>query len=127
MSSLGFGFLVPLFFIHVGASFDLSALALHGIVSGALLITAIMMVIRILAAFVLRKISGSKNALLIAVSLSMPLTLLIAVATIGYETHLIDLLSYYQLILASLFEIIISMISIKLIHGKKTGAAAAEA
>jgi Kef-type K+ transport system membrane component KefB len=116
MSSLGFGFLVPLFFIHVGASFDLSALAIQGVVSGALLITFLMIMIRILAAFVLKMIDGSKNALLAGLSLSMPLTLLIAVATIGYETHLIDLLNYYRLILASLFEILISMISIKLIH-----------
>ncbi|MEA3419863.1 MAG: cation:proton antiporter [Campylobacterota bacterium] len=116
MSSLGFGFLVPLFFIHVGASFDLSALALQGIVSGALLITFLMIIMRILAAFVLKTIHGSRNALLVALSLSMPLTLLIAVATIGYETHLIDLLSYYQLILASLFEILISMIAIKILQ-----------
>ncbi len=118
MSSLGFGFLVPLFFIHVGASFDLSALALQGIVTGALLITFLMILIRVLAAIVLKTIDGSINALLVAVSLSMPLTLLIAVATIGYETHLIDILSYYQLILASLFEILISMVAIKLLHGR---------
>jgi len=126
MSSLGFGFLVPLFFIHVGASFDLSALAIPGVVSGALLVTFLMISIRILAAFVLKMIDGSKNALLAGLSLSMPLTLLIAVATIGYEAHLIDLLNYYRLILASLFEILISMISIKLIytyHSKKEKAA----
>jgi len=119
MSSLGFGFLVPLFFIHVGASFDLSALALQGIVSGAALITFLMIMMRILAAFVLKKHYGSRNALLAGLSLSMPLTLLIAVATIGYEAHLIDLLSYYQLILASIFEIIISMTTIKILHARR--------
>lgn len=118
MSSLGFGFLVPLFFIHVGASFDLNALALEGIVSGALLITVLMIASRLLAAIVLKGISGSKDALLIALSLSMPLTLLVAVATIGYETKLLDLLTYYQLILASIFEILISMTIIKVIQTK---------
>ncbi|MBT8344582.1 MAG: cation:proton antiporter [Sulfurovum sp.] len=113
MSSLGFGFLVPLFFIHVGASFDLKALPLEGVVSGALLITVLMIVSRLFAAIVLRGISGSKDALLIALSLSMPLTLLVAVATIGYDTKLLDLLTYYQLILASIFEILISMTIIK--------------
>ena len=116
MSSLGFGFLVPLFFIHVGASFNLKALSYEGIISGAILITVLMVVIRLLAAVVLKKIGGSTNALLVALSLSMPLTLLIAVATIGFETHLIDLLTYYQLILASLFEILISMIAIKILN-----------
>ncbi len=119
MSSLGFGFLVPLFFIHVGASFDLKALPLEGVVSGALLITVLMLVSRLLAAIVLRGISGAKDALLIALSLSMPLTLLVAVATIGYETKLLDLLTYYQLILASIFEILISMTIIKALQTNK--------
>jgi len=113
MSSLGFGFLVPLFFIHVGASFDIRALSIEGVVTGALLITFLMLFSRILAAIVLKTITGSRDALLVALSLSMPLTLLVAVATIGYEAKLMDLLNYYQLILASIFEILISMIIIK--------------
>jgi len=116
MSSLGFGFLVPLFFIHVGASLDIKSLTVDGVVSGAILITFLMILSRILAAVVLKGISGSKDALLMALSLSMPLTLLVAVATIGYETKLLDLLSYYQLILASIFEILISMMMIKVLH-----------
>jgi len=120
MSSLGFGFLVPIFFIHVGASFDIRALALEGVVSGALLITGLMIISRVLAAFVLRGISGAENALLIGLSLSMPLTLLVAVATIGYNTKLLDLLTYYQLILASIFEILISMTIIKILKSRRT-------
>ncbi|MBL0722071.1 MAG: cation:proton antiporter [Sulfurovum sp.] len=118
VSSFGFGILVPIFFIHVGASFDLASLGTEGIITGATLITTLMMIIRILSAFVLRNIYGSKNALLVAFSLSMPLTLLVAVATIGYNAELIDLLSYYQLILASLLQILISMIAIKLLSKK---------
>jgi len=119
MSSLGFGFLVPLFFIHVGASFDMRALAIEGVVSGALLITAIMIFSRVLAGIALQGIIGSRDALLIALSLSMPLTLLVAVATIGYEYELLDLLSYYQLILASIFEILIAMTTIKILAKQK--------
>jgi Kef-type K+ transport system membrane component KefB len=119
MSSLGFGFLVPLFFIYIGASFDLQALGMPGVVSGALLITLLMISSRVLAAVVLQGISKKKDALLVALSLSMPLTLLIAVATIGYEAHLLEKLHYYQLILASIFEILISMITIKFLNGRK--------
>ena len=119
MSSLGFGFLVPLFFIHVGATFDLRSLAVEGVIYGALLITALMLLSRLFAAITLKKLSGSRDALMVALSLSMPLTLLIAVASIGYETKAIDLLSYYQLILASIFEIIISMTAIKILHNRK--------
>jgi Kef-type K+ transport system membrane component KefB len=119
MSSLGFGFLVPLFFIHVGASFDIQSLSISGVVTGALLITVLMILARILAAVTLKHISGAKDALLVALALSMPLTLLIAVATIGYETKLLDLLSYYQLILASMFEILIVMSTIKILQENK--------
>ena len=119
MSSLGFGFLVPIFFIHVGVSFNIKALFMEGVVSGALLITLLMLLSRILSAIVLRNISGKVDALLIALSLSMPLTLLIAVATIGYDNKLLDLLTYYQLILASIFEILISMTVIKLLENKR--------
>ncbi|BAF71046.1 cation:proton antiporter [Sulfurovum sp. NBC37-1] len=119
ISSLGFGFLVPLFFIHVGASFDLKSLIEEGVITGAFLITTLMILSRVLAAVVLKKISGSRDALLVAFSLSMPLTLLVAVATIGYETKLLHILSYYQLILASIFEVILSMLLIKWINSKK--------
>jgi Kef-type K+ transport system membrane component KefB len=119
MSNLGFGFLVPLFFIHVGSSFDIHALAIKGVIPGALLITLLMIITRLLAAVALKKISGAKEALLIGLSLSMPLTLLVAVATIGYDTKLLDQLTYYQLILASLFEILLSMTIIKILQTKK--------
>ncbi len=119
MSSLGFGFLIPIFFIHVGASFDLNSIVVEGVITGALLITTLMLLSRLLAAVVLKSISGSRDALLVGLSLSMPLTLLIAVATIGFETEWIDILSYYQLILASIFEIIISMTIIKILNSKK--------
>jgi Kef-type K+ transport system membrane component KefB len=120
MSSLGFGFLVPLFFIHVGVSFDLGSLMIPGVLSGALVITFLMVAMRIFAAFHLRRFHGSADALTVAFALSMPLTLLIAVATIGYTTNAIGLLTYYKLILASLFEVIFSMTAIKfMMHRKK--------
>ena len=119
MSSFGFGFLVPLFFIHVGASFDLNELWVEGIISGAVLITSLMIFSRVLAAIVLKGISNSKDALLIALSLSMPLTLLVAVATIGKNTGLLDDILYYQLILASMIEILFCMTLIKVLQQKR--------
>jgi Kef-type K+ transport system membrane component KefB len=113
LSSLGFGFLVPIFFIHVGASFDVRMLLVPGIVSGAVMITGVMLAIRLLAAFHLRRIVSAYDAVMVALALSMPLTLLVAVATIGYTTKHIDMFTYYSLILASLFEVLIAMIAIK--------------
>ena len=118
LSSLGFGFLVPLFFMHVGASFDLGSLQTPAILTGALTITAVMFGIRILAAFYLRTLIDKRSALMVALALSMPLTLQVAVATIGYTTKNIDIITYYQLILASLFEVIIAMLAIKALQAK---------
>ena len=113
LSSLGFGFLIPLFFIHVGVSFHLPSLLIPGVVSGALLIAAVMFAIRILASLSLIRVQGVLDALTVAIALSMPLTLLIAVATIGYTTNTISLITYYQLILASLIEVIVAMSALK--------------
>jgi len=113
LSSLGFGLLIPLFFIHVGVSFHLPSLMIPGVVSGALLIAGVMFAIRILAAVTLQKIQGLLDAITVAIALSMPLTLLIAVATIGYTTNNISLITYYQLILASLIEVIVAMTALK--------------
>lgn len=95
------------------------ALTIPGVISGALLITLLMIGSRIVAAGALRLIYGAKEALLTGLALSMPLTLLVAVATIGFNTNLLDMIGYYQLILASIFEILIGMVSIKLLHHHK--------
>jgi hypothetical protein len=46
----------------------------------------------------------------------MPLTLLIAMATLAYSANSIDKLHYYAFILAALFQVISVMIVIKLIN-----------
>ena len=116
MSSFGFGFLVPIFFIYIGASFDLETI----FITEVLEITAILLVgmfsIRIMASFTLSFITETRQALLISLALSMPLTLMIAIATIANENNgMINFHEYNAVILASLLEVIISMIGIKLL------------
>ena len=121
LESYGFGFLVPLFFVHVGTSFNLNALYVDGLIMTALLVTALMIGIRIVAAMVFNQTGSFKNSVLLALSHSMPLTLLIAIATLAYHQHSIDKFHYYAFILASLFEVIIVMLAIKVIvHPPKT-------
>lgn len=115
LESFGFGFLVPIFFVHVGTSFKLAALHVEGLISMALLVTALMIGIRLIAAMVFNKSGSFKDSVLLALSHAMPLTLLIAIATLAYHQHSIDKFHYYAFILASLFEVIIVMLSIKLI------------
>ena len=115
ISSFGFGFLVPIFFIHVGASFDLENILIPEVLLKTFILLLIMFTIRILSAYSLSFLIGKGNALLTALALSMPLTLMIAVATIGHEKHSIEEFDYYAVILASLLEVIIAMIAIKII------------
>jgi len=116
MSSFGFGFLVPIFFIYIGASFKLETIFIAEVLEIALILLVGMFAIRIIAAFTLSFITEKRQAILIALALSMPLTLMIAIATIANESNgMIDFHEYNAVILASLLEVIISMIGIKLL------------
>ena len=116
LASFGFGFLIPIFFIHIGSSFDLNALFIDGLIQKAIIITVVMIVMRLLASLVFIKELGFIDTLLFGLSHSMPLTLLIAMATLAYTANSIDKLHYYAFILAALFQVIGVMIVIKLLH-----------
>jgi len=118
LASFGFGFLIPIFFIHIGSSFDLDYLSMDGLISKALMIALVMIVIRVIASLVFIKELGMKDSILMGLSHSMPLTLLIAMATLAYNANSIDTLHYYAFILAALFQVISVMITIKLINYK---------
>jgi len=115
LESYGFGFVVPIFFVHVGASFNLAALYVDGLILMALLVSALMIGIRLLSAMVFNQGGSFKDSILLGLSHSMPLTLLIAIATLAYHQHSIDKFHYYAFILASLFEVIFVMMTIKMI------------
>jgi len=116
LASYGFGFLIPIFFIHIGSSFNLEALAMDGLIFKATIIALVMIFMRIIASLVFIKELGLRDALLMGLSHSMPLTLLIAMATLAFSANSIDKLHYYAFILAALFQVISVMIVIKIIH-----------
>jgi Kef-type K+ transport system membrane component KefB len=116
LASYGFGFLVPIFFIYIGTTFQLDSLAMDGLVTTALIITLAMISMRVAASLVFSRVLGARDAVLMGLSHSMPLTLLIAVATLAYHANSIDKLHYFAFILASLFQVIIVMVLIKVIH-----------
>ncbi len=116
LASYGFGFLIPIFFIHIGSSFNLEALAMQGLIEKALVITLVMIIMRLIASLVFIKELGVIDAVLMGLSHSMPLTLLIAMATLAFNANSIDKLHYYAFILAALFQVISVMIVIKIIH-----------
>ncbi len=120
LASYGFGFLIPIFFIHIGSSFNLDALTIDGLISKAVMIALVMVAMRVIASLVFVKALGLRDAVLMGLSHSMPLTLLIAMATLAYNANSIDTLHYYAFILAALFQVISVMIVIKLINNQKT-------
>ena len=119
LHSFGFGFLVPIFFIYVGTTFDLKLLSDPFVVVPAILIVLGMVGIRFIASFVaLRGLFNNRETVLISLGQSMPLTFLVAVATIGLNGNLLSRDEYSALILASMIEAIFIMLIIKLIHKK---------
>ena len=118
LAPFGFGFLITIFFIHVGTTFNLKYLLNIDVLRITLIIVLIMIVIRILSSLIFMKILNKQEILLFSLSLSMPLTLLIATATLAYQAQSIDLMHYNSFILASILEVLISMIGIKLILKK---------
>jgi Kef-type K+ transport system membrane component KefB len=116
ITSFGFGFLIPIFFIHVGASFDYSYFLSSIGMSIKILIA--MILIKLLASFTLTKLLKLKEMLLVSLSLSMPLTLLVATATVGYRAGIVNDVEYNALILASILEVVLFMIVIKFIANR---------
>jgi len=113
LEHFGFGWLVPIFFISVGASFDLRELFSEGLMQTSLQIVVAMVGIRVIGASLFIKDMGHQKALLLGLSHSMPLTLLIAVATLAYHNHSITEFYYFAFVLASILEVITVMIAIR--------------
>ncbi|UTJ06394.1 cation:proton antiporter [Arcobacter roscoffensis] len=115
LEHFGFGWLVPIFFISVGASFELTALLQDGLLIKALLIVAAMVGIRFVASMLFIKEMGWNKFFMIGLSHSMPITLLIAVTTLAYNNHSIDQEYYYAFILAAILEVLIVMVLIRIL------------
>jgi len=91
LSSIGFGFFIPVFFIDVGMSFDVGSLAGggfwddFGFIAGASIVAKIVpMLLLVLAGLRLRETAAA------GLLLAAPLTLLVAEARIGVHVGAID-------------------------------------
>ncbi|AJC85669.1 sodium/hydrogen exchanger family protein [Campylobacter sp. RM16704] len=116
LSSFGYGFLIPIFFIYIGSSFKLQMLLNPQVLIIAFSLTAFMIGLRIFCAMTFVKILGLKNTFLFGLSHSMPLTLLIAVATLSYQTNIITQDIYSGLVLTALLEAILAISLIKFVN-----------
>lgn len=113
LSSFGFGFLVPLFFIHIGTTIEYETLFIHGLWKTVFLFVFLTMLIRLLSSLVFVKTLGLRGTLLFALSQSIPLTLVIAAATVAYHANSIDELHYTALVIGSVLNVIVATVTIK--------------
>ena len=120
LSSFGFGFLVPIFFIHIGSTFKLSSLSSNEVIKDAIFIFCAMLATRLFSSVLFVGKLGLKGIFLFSLSQSMPLTLLVAVATIAHRSGEISDYSYSSFILASLAQAIIGTIIIKFLMQSKS-------
>ena len=98
---------------------DLRSILLPGVLPNIVIIVVSMFAFRLIASSVFLKEFKLKNTILTSLSLSMPLTLVIATATIGKTLEIINNEIYYALVLSSIFEAVLSMVLIKFVFNLK--------
>ncbi len=91
LDAIGFGFFIPIFFIMVGARFDVQSLLQS---TGALVLVPILVVfafaVKVVPALLLDKFFGRKNAIAAGFLLSARLSLIIAASAIGLRLGVIS-------------------------------------
>ena len=108
MSGFSYGFLVPIFFIHVGVEFDLRALLAPGVLLAAMKLLVAAVLVKLLAAGVLLFRGQSPRKVLAAgVLLSTRMSLVIAMAELGTRLGLLDRTLEAQIILLAVVTAII--------------------
>lgn len=118
LNEFGFGFLIPLFFVYIGTTLDFELIfADKSIVLHALQICVIMIIIRIISASLVFNsyFKNVKSIFLFALSDAMPLTFLIAMATLGLNIGALQIEQYYSFVLSAMLEAVLFMIVIKII------------
>ena len=115
LSPFGFGFLITIFFVHVGSSLKLSLISFE-LLKDSLVLTALMIGLRIVSSFLFYNELKLKNTILFGLSLSMPLTLLIAIATLAYQNHSISLYWFSVFVTTAVLEVIVTMVGVKVIN-----------
>ena len=116
IESFGFGFFVPIFFIYTGSTVKLEILD-YDILKHAIFIIFAIVIIRLLSSFfAFYKYLKFKQTLLFALSDSMPLTFLVAIAMLTFNYGLITQSEYFSFIIASIIDGLILMLLIRKLH-----------
>ena len=115
LSPFGFGFLITIFFVHVGRELKLSLISFE-LIKDSVILTFLMIILRIISSFLFFKELKFKNTILFGLSLSMPLTLLIAVAALAHQNHSINDYWFSVFVTTAVLEVIVTMLGVKIIN-----------
>jgi Kef-type K+ transport system membrane component KefB len=121
MSALSSGFFVPIFFISVGVAFDLTLLSWGGL-SSALGLGALLIVARIVPCFGLlgSRDLGVREAMGAAMLLGAPLTLLVAIASLGESLGVLDAAGAGVIVLLAILVSVALPVVFRLLVGQRT-------
>lgn len=117
LSGIGYGFLIPLFFIHVGMQFDLTNLLSPELIFFTLQLLGLAMAVKILPSLLFVFIGISlKRAVNAGFLLSSRLSLIIVAATIGLKYEFITEQYKDAIILLAVFTCLLGPSVFKLLH-----------
>lgn len=122
IAAIGNGLFIPIFFIVVGVRFDVGALDGSAALS-ALFLAAVAGAIKILSSLVFaRRGTPIRDRIATGSLLAAPLTLVVAIASIGRELELIDDRKQASLVLVAMLTSIVFPILYRLLMGRSGGA-----
>ncbi|MGE4497621.1 MAG: cation:proton antiporter [Deferribacterales bacterium] len=107
-SGVGNGFLIPVFFIHVGLGFDLDNLKNFSVVSQGFAIAAILLSIRVVSVIPMFFSALPRKIIIVTpFALSFPLTLMVTVATLGRQYEMMSAETSASLIICAVVTAVI--------------------
>ena len=120
LSSIGYGFFIPFFFIKVGWDFRFTPDGFQASIQIALILYAVILILRgiISMGFIPSLIENSKRVIVksvvgITLLLAAPLTMLVAIGKLGYSLEVLDETTYNGVILCSMLGGIIGSLGFK--------------
>ncbi len=116
VESFGYGFFAPIFFIYTGTTVKLDMITLDVLHHAAFIICAIISIRLISSFLVFYNYLKFKQTVLFALSDSMPLTFIVAIAMLSYHYGLIPQEEYFAFIIASIVDGLILMVLIRKLY-----------
>ncbi|MDH7508339.1 MAG: cation:proton antiporter [Methanomassiliicoccales archaeon] len=105
---IGYGFLIPIFFINLGATFNFDAILNVRALALLPALILITIIVKIIPCIILSKRSAMKGSLATGVLLTGGLTLMIAASEIGLRIGILDQMTYSLIILVAIILAVLS-------------------